>query len=97
VHVISKARLRDFWETHPGAQRPLLAWYRRVLKAQWKGFQAMKADYPTADHVGKCTVFDIGGNKWRIITAIHYNRQKVFIGAVLTDEEYDRRRWQQEC
>jgi mRNA interferase HigB len=66
-------------------------------RAQWKGFQALKRDYATADRVGECTGFDIGGNKWRLIASIHYNRQKLFIRAVLTHEEYGRGRWKQEC
>lgn len=45
--------------------------------------------FPWADQVGKLTVFNIGGNKVRLIAAIHYNRQKVYIQAVLTHSEYD--------
>lgn len=49
--------------------------------------------FPSADIVGKFTVFDIGGNKVRLIAAIHYNRGKLYIRHVLTHEEYDRGNW----
>jgi ribosomal protein L2 len=51
--------------------------------------------FPTADKVGKFTVFNIGGNKARLITALHYNRHKVYIRAVLTHAEYDQNRWKE--
>jgi len=51
--------------------------------------------FPTADKVGKLTVFNIGGNKARLIAALHYNRQKVYIRAVLTHEEYDQNTWKE--
>lgn len=51
--------------------------------------------FPSADRVGKLTVFNIGGNKVRLIAAIHYNRKKVYIRAVLTHAEYDEERWKE--
>jgi mRNA interferase HigB len=51
--------------------------------------------FPTADKVGKLTVFNIGGNKVRLVAAIHYNRKKVYIRAVLTHREYDAGRWRE--
>ncbi|MEH2048916.1 type II toxin-antitoxin system HigB family toxin [Nostoc sp.] len=52
-------------------------------------FVELREMFPSADQVGKLTVFNIGGNKVRLIAAIHYNRQKVYIRAVLTHSEYD--------
>lgn len=51
--------------------------------------------FPTADKVGKLTVFNIGGNKFRLIVAIHYNRNKVYIRAILTHREYDKCNWKE--
>ena len=51
--------------------------------------------FPSADKVGRLTVFDIGGNKFRLIAAIHYNRNKVYIRAVLTHKEYDKGNWKE--
>ena len=93
MHVITQRRLRDFWRLYPEAENPLRAWLRRVKKADWKKFADVRADYPSADQVGKFTVFNIGGNKFRLITVIHYNRGKVFIRLVLTHAEYDLGDW----
>jgi mRNA interferase HigB len=51
--------------------------------------------FPSADKVGKLTVFNIGGNKIRLIAAIHYNRKKVYIRAVLTHSEYEAGKWKE--
>ena len=56
-------------------------------------FDDLRATFASADFVGGLTVFNIGGNKYRLIAAIHYNRRKVFIRAVLTHIEYDRGNW----
>jgi len=58
-------------------------------------FAELRATFPSADQVGKLTVFNIGGNTTRLIAAIHYNRQKVYIRAVLTHEEYDEGKWKE--
>ena len=55
----------------------------------------LEVDVSDADHVGKLTVFNVGGNKVRVIAAIHYNRKRIYIRAVLTHEEYDRGRWKE--
>jgi len=54
----------------------------------------LRATFGSVDHVDGLTVFDIGGNKYRLIAAIHYNRRKVYIRNVLTHSEYDRGVWQ---
>lgn len=93
MHVISKAKLRGFWERHPDAEGPLGDWYKLAEHAHWKKFADVRADYRSADQVGKFTVFNIGGNKYRLIAAIHFNRGKVFVRYVLTHEEYDAGKW----
>jgi len=56
-----------------------------------------RLDFPHADPVGECTVFNIGGNKYRLITKIRYNKQRVYIIHVLTHKEYDREKWKDDC
>jgi mRNA interferase HigB len=85
--------LRDFWRLYPQAENPLRAWLRVVKRADWRTFADVRKDYPSADQVGKFTVFNIGGNKFRLIAVIHFNRGKVFIRHVLTHAEYDRGDW----
>jgi mRNA interferase HigB len=93
MHVISRKMLRQFWAVHPDAEEPLRAWYKLARQEAWDTFADIRALFPRADRVGRFTVFDIGGNKYRLITVIHHNRGKVFIRSVLTHKEYDRGAW----
>jgi mRNA interferase HigB len=101
MRVISKARLRQFWEAkgHGDSEGPLRAWYTHVnhKTVAWNSWGNVKAEFGTASIVGNCVVFNIGGNKYRMITRILYPSQKVFILKVLTHEEYDENKWQQQC
>lgn len=93
MHVISLKKLRDFWAVRPDAMSPLLHWHKIARVAEWKTFTEVRADFPAADQVGKFTVFDIGGNKYRLIAVIHFNRGKVYVRHVLTHREYDGDQW----
>jgi mRNA interferase HigB len=79
------------------AEEPLSSWFKRARKAQWHNLAEVKADYPHADLVGKCTVFNIGGNKYRLIVSINYRGQAIFIENVLTHMEYDGGEWKDAC
>ena len=97
--VISKTRLQEFWQT-PGmadAAGPLSAWYAHVVHAQWKNWSDVRLDFNSADTVGNCTVFNIGGNKYRLVTRIFFQSHKVFILKVMTHQEYDLGRWKEKC
>ena len=89
MHVISLKRLREFSSTHSDAESSLMAWYRTVKRVNWQSLAELKEVYPTADLVGRRTVFNIGGNKYRLITRIVYRSQTVFVIEVLTHKEYD--------
>lgn len=93
MHVIAKPALIDFWTRHPDAQSPLQAWYRLMESEVFRDFNDLRATFASADHVDGLTVFNIGGNKYRLIAAIHYNRQKVYIRSVLTHADHDRNTW----
>lgn len=101
MRVISKARIRTFWQMsgHASAESPLRAWYTHVNSktVAWHSWSDVKAAYATASHVGRCVVFNIGGNKFRLVTRILYPSRKVFVLKVLTHAEYDRNKWQAEC
>ncbi|HEV3384122.1 MAG TPA: type II toxin-antitoxin system HigB family toxin [Gemmata sp.] len=96
MHIISKKRLREFWEEHARAKAPLEAWHQVALAAEWESFSDVQKTFSTADQVGKFTVFNIGGNKYRLIAAIHFNRGKLFVRHVLTHAEYDEGKWKNE-
>ena len=93
MHVISEKKLREFWTEHPDAEEPLRAWHRTAEHAEWEKFSDVRGVYARADQVGKFTVYNIGGNKYRLITAIHFNRAKVYVRHVLTHSEYDEGKW----
>jgi mRNA interferase HigB len=95
MHVIAKPALVAFWKKHPDAEQPLLSWYRIVSNQHFADFNNLRATFASADYVHGLTVFNIGGNKYRLISAIHYNRRKVYIRHVLTHAEYDHDGWQQ--
>ena len=93
MHVITRKRLNEFAEKYPEAENALADWYRLIKQNDFSNFAELRLMFPSADKVGKLTVFNIGGNKIRLIAAIHYNRRKVYIRAVLTHKEYDAEKW----
>jgi mRNA interferase HigB len=99
MRVISIARLKLYWENHGVSEGPLRAWHSHVSnrKVAWQSWGDVKGDFASASIVGKCVVFNIGGNKYRLITRILYPSQKVFILKVMTHTEYDDDKWKSEC
>ncbi len=95
MHVITRKRLNEFVKLYPDTKNALAQWYRLLKGNEFTSFVELREMFPSADRVGKLTVFNIGGNKVRLITAIHYNRQKVYIRAVLTHTEYDEGKWKE--
>ena len=93
MHVITRSRLVEFWDKHSTAKNSLLLWYNLTVGANWQNFVELRELFPSADLVGNFTVFNIGGNKYRLIVFIDYTYQKVFIRHVLTHAEYDKDDW----
>ena len=91
MRVIARGTLRDFWERHPDAERPLRVWYDEVRKAQWTGPADIRRHYAHASIIGSDrVVFNVGGNKYRLITVVHYQRQTVYIRFIGTHADYDK-------
>lgn len=97
MRIISEKRLREFGERYPEARGPLKGWRQNVRQARWANFAELRAMYPQADRVGRCTVFNIGGNNYRLVSAIHYNTGVVYVRHVLTHAEYEQEKWKREC
>lgn len=95
MHIITRKRLLEFSRKHPDCARALDGWYRLVKRADFSSFASLRQLFPSADQVGKLTVFDIGGNKVRLIAAVHYNRRRIYIRHVLTHSEYDLGNWKE--
>lgn len=95
MRVITRKRLREFAQRHPDAAEPLQKWYRLFREAEWRSLQDLRRVYPHADKVtvasgNTVTVFNICGNKYRLIAAIHYNRQRVYVLGLLRHAEYSK-------
>ena len=95
MNVISFRRIREFILVHRDAASSLRAWYTTLKKSRWQNLAELKQVYPTADVVARYTIFNIKGNKYRLISRIVYRSQTVFIVAILTHEEYDLGKWKQ--
>lgn len=95
MHVITKKRLEEFTHLRPDCQHALEGWYRIIHRNNFLNFSELRKHFPSADMVGNLTVFNIGGNKVRLIASIHFNRNKLFIRHVLTHAEYDRGKWKE--
>lgn len=91
--VISRRTLRDFGKRHADARGPLEAWFRIVQNADWKNTAAVRDQFKDADFVGEKVVFNILGNRYRLIAFIAYRVRTVYIKAVLTHKEYDKGAW----
>jgi mRNA interferase HigB len=93
MHVIAKPALVAFWKKYPDAEGTLQAWHALMEREVYADFNDLRRTFASADYVDGLTVFNIGGNKYRVIASIHYNRRKVYIRHVLTHAEYDRDSW----
>ena len=86
-------KLKELWKAYPRAKSPLADWYRTTRKARWECFADVRSTYGTVDQVAKFTVFDIGGNKFRLIVVIHFDKKRVYVRHVLTHKQYDSGGW----
>ncbi len=73
--------------------RPSIVWFRIAKKARWQSLDEVRLSLPSADGVEKYTVFNIKGNRYRLITEINYRTGRIFVREVLTHAEYDRGGW----
>ena len=74
MHIISRKALRLFCEDYLDSKGALSRWFKIVKGTQFKDFAALRETFPSADKVGDRIVFNIGGNKYRLITSVHFNR-----------------------
>jgi len=82
MHVITKKRLDEFAKKHPESKNALQIWYRIIKNNNFKSFAELKMYFSSSDMVKNLTVFNIGGNKVRLIASIHFNRGKVYSGYI---------------
>ncbi|MFI5385871.1 MAG: type II toxin-antitoxin system HigB family toxin [Fimbriimonadales bacterium] len=97
MRVLSRKPLAEFWLRHPSAEIPLRAWYRESVRAAWKSFADLREDFPSADLVGKCVVFNISGNSYRLICRVNFESMHVLVRWVGNHAEYDKIKVQDIC
>ena len=93
MHVVSHRAIRMFCEEHPHARNALDHWYRVAKRATWASFAEVKQSFNAADFVTPYVVFDIGGNKYRLIAEINFGRKVLFIRGIMTHKEYGKGAW----
>lgn len=94
MRLIDRKTLKAFWAKHPGAQQPLEDWFALMRACEANSMEALRKTWPSADLVGgKVVVFNIKGNHYRLISAIHFNRQTAYILEVMTHAEYSKAAW----
>jgi mRNA interferase HigB len=89
MRLISNSALTAFAATHPTAATPLQAWRKVIESRSFSGFGDLKITFNAIDRIGHFYVFDIGGNKFRIIAAIHFDKQRLYVRRIFTHKEYD--------
>ena len=88
--VITRKKLYDFAAEHSGTEEAIDDWYRKTSKSSWSNFQDIKRTFNSVDYVGNDRyVFNIKGNKYRLVTLIHFNRRTLYIRFIGTHSEYD--------
>ena len=93
MHIITKKRILEAKRRYPLSACGLDGWYKIMECNNFTDFGALKMVFNSVDKVGPLYVFNIGGNKFRLIASIHFNRKKVYIRAILTHSQYDSNRW----
>ncbi len=89
--IITKAKFINFYEVEPRAKESLLKWYHEVLLSDWQDFHSIKQTFNSVDSVGNDRfVFNIAGNKYRIVTMIHFSTRTIYLKFVGTHKQYDK-------
>ena len=95
MHIITRKRILEFSRRHPEAERPLDRWYRIAKRTNFESFPDLRRTFRSANQVGKLTVFNIGGNRFRLVTYIVYAKKRIYIRDILTHKDYDQGRWKE--
>ncbi len=101
MRVIKRLALQRFWEQWPAAEVPLTNWYRDTRHARWRNFADVRATFGQTDLAkvasgNTVVIFDIGGNKFRLIVRISYEKGTVYVLRVLTHKDYDKELWKRQ-
>lgn len=93
MHIITQKTLRLAWEQHPDVEKALRKWYTEMKNLHFQNFAELRRRYPSADQVGRLTVFNIKVNHYRLVVRIDYTYGKVFVRSFMTHADYDKEGW----
>ncbi|MBI2801880.1 MAG: type II toxin-antitoxin system HigB family toxin [Gammaproteobacteria bacterium] len=93
MHVIAWKALKSFGERHPDAAGPLRQWVKLVENGRFTSFADLRRTFGSIDKVRELRVFNIGGNKYRLVAYVRFDWQRCYIKHVLTHDEYDEGDW----
>ena len=93
MHIITRKRLLGFSNKYPDSAEPLDRWYRIVKHSNYNSFAELRKTFPQADQVGNLVVFNIGGNKYRLIAYVVFSAKRIYIRHILTHSAYDKGNW----
>lgn len=91
--MISKKAIREYGKLHADSVPSLSNWLKTTRRAKWQNFAELRVDFGTADQVGRRTVFNMGGNKYRLIARVNYVTQRVFILHIMKHTQYVKGEW----
>ncbi len=91
--MTSRKAIREFGKRPADSVPSMSNWLQTTRKAKWQNFADLRADFGRADQVGRRTVFNIGGNKYRLIARVNYQSQRVFILHIMNHAEYAKGEW----
>ena len=95
MHIITRKKITEFSRIHPDAKIPLNRWYRIVKKTDFESFSDLRIVFRRADQVNRVTIFNIGGNNYRLIVYIVYSNNRIYIRHILTHNEYNKGKWKE--
>jgi mRNA interferase HigB len=93
LHIISRKKLKETATRHGDIEATLDVWFHIAKRASWQNLTDVRKTFASADLVNRWTVFNIKGNRYRLITEINYRFQRVYIRHALTHAEYDKEEW----
>ncbi len=93
MNVISKRKLFERAARHTDAKCAIQVWFEVARTAQWQSLEDIRQTYPAADMVGRLAIFNIKGNRYRLIVRISFKYRRVYIKEFLTHAEYDNGAW----
>ncbi len=97
MRIIIEKPIKEFWLQHAEAEAAMKEWIKKVKLVDWNNFSDVRKTFNHADIYKCCLIFDVGGNNYRIIAKIKYEFKIVYIRYVLTHNEYDQNKWQNDC